>query len=138
MRMQHRFLLGLSLLLAALIPAGAAAQTAPKVSIGSNALLLGTSPFGGGNQLNVPLKVECSGGSGFVSVQVSQQRPPFGTQQGSGGESIPCTGQPDNVIVTVQAFTFPGFDVGQASAAATLSSPFGVAVDERNIHIVAR
>lgn len=138
MKLQHRALLVLSLVLATSVPVGVAvAQTTTRVSIGANALLVGFNPFFGNSQVNVPLKVECGGLTGSVSVFVSQQRPPFGVQTGSGAKNVTCNNQQQDVLVTVSGSGFPGFELGEASASATLFAS-ATDTDERTIHIVAR
>jgi hypothetical protein len=134
----RRFWLAVAMLLAVMIPAGAAAQTSTSVSIGANALLVGLNPFFGQSQINVPLRVQCDGLSGGVSVSVTQQRPPFGPETGFGGKTVTCTGQPEDVVVSVFGPAFPGFEVGSASASATLSAGTESDTDQRTIHIVAR
>jgi hypothetical protein len=136
-RSRYGVLLVLAFLLAVSAPAGVAAQTTTRVTIGSNALLVGQSVFGN-SQVNVPLRVQCDGLSGFVNVQVSQQRPPFGTQIGFGSRNVTCDGSTNDVVVTVFGPAFPGFEVGQAEASATLSAPSGSDIDTATIHIVAR
>src|SRR5438046_863362 len=108
MRLPWRLrLVALSLFLAVL-PAVAVAQATTRVTVGSNALLIGLNPFGQ-SQVNVPVKAECGGISGSVSVQVTQPRAPFGAENGFGGVNVTCDGQAHDYVVSVFGPSFPGF-----------------------------
>jgi len=105
------------LLAAALTPATAAADPAPRttMSISSQAELI--SP----NHVNVYITVQGSGGFGGVDVGVTQATL-FGPANGNGGTPVFCDGQRRTYQVTV----FGGnFTLGEAVATATGGCPSG-------------
>jgi hypothetical protein len=89
-----------------------------------------------GTQLDVGLNVRCTGGSGAVVVNVSQDPPesPFPVSEGSGPQFVECDGSTHSVGVTITGF---GFDAGRASATADLTTGSGGSAHaERSITIV--
>ena len=85
--------------------------------------------------INVGLNVKCQGGSGNVTVDLTQSPPatPSPIAHGDGTQIVVCDGQTHTVAVTVSGF---GFDAGTASATADLTAPTGVAHAQRSINIV--
>jgi hypothetical protein len=74
-----------------------------------------------GTQLDVGLYVRCTGGSGAVTVNVSQSPPetPYPVGVGSGPQIVVCDGNTHSVGVTITGF---GFDAGKAWATADLTT----------------
>jgi uncharacterized protein (DUF2141 family) len=112
------------------VPGSSAAATSTQLSIETNAQYLQN-----GFQIAVQLHATCDGGFGFVQMQVFQAPPEnqFPTQ-GFGGTGVFCDGQQHQVAVTVFAQGAP-FDVGKATAFATLFSSFGQATASKTINI---
>jgi hypothetical protein len=77
-----------------------------------------------GTQVDVGLKVRCSGGSGFVDVWLDQYPPetPAPVGAGTGAMPVVCDGKTRPVGVTVEGALF---DEGRAKATATLIAPSG-------------
>ena len=91
--------------------------------------------------VTVGLKVQCVGaGLGFVSVTVHQDSPPATLPtgaDGAGGTDVVCDGQQRQVAVSVGGD--PGFNLGDASATATLMVDSSIAaIDAKPIKIVLR
>ena len=89
-----------------------------------------------GTQIDVGLRVRCTGGSGTVIVNVSQSPPetPFPVSFGSGPQFVVCDGYTHTVGVTITGF---GFDSGRAWATADLTPGSGAAAHaQRWINIV--
>lgn len=112
--------------------AGASSGTYPanSVSIGAYA------DYGlNGTNLDVDLQVRCTGGSGFVEVQVDQYYPETPNPAGAHGFSTPtavvCDGRTRHVTATIVGVVFDG---GRAKAKAALLSG---ASTERWITILA-
>jgi hypothetical protein len=87
-----------------------------------------------GTQLDVGLRVRCSGGSGFVDVTVEQYPPetPEGAF-GTGAAQVVCDGKTRPVGVTVEGVIY---DEGRAKATATLLAPSGTTKAVKWIRIV--
>jgi hypothetical protein len=77
-----------------------------------------------GTQVDVGLRVRCSGGSGFVDVWLDQYPPetPAPVGAGTGAMPVVCDGTTRPVGVTVEGALF---DEGRAKATATLMAPSG-------------
>ncbi len=88
-----------------------------------------------GTQVDVGLKVRCSGGSGFVDVWLDQYPPetPAPVGMGSGANMVVCDGKERPVGVTVEGLVF---DEGRAKATATLTAPSGSKTTVKWITIV--
>lgn len=88
-----------------------------------------------GTQLDVGLKVRCSGGSGFVDVWVDQYPPetPAPVGAGTGAMPVVCDGKERPVGVTVEGALY---DEGKAKATATLVAPSGTKTTVKWITIV--
>ena len=89
-----------------------------------------------GTQIDVGLRVRCTGGSGNVIVHLSQSQPetPYPAGVGSGPQIVACDGQTHTVGVTLDGF---GFDAGRAWATADLTTAsLGSAHAQRWITIV--
>jgi hypothetical protein len=88
-----------------------------------------------GTQLDVGLKVRCSGGSGVVDVWVDQYPPetPAPVGMGTGGTPVVCDGKERPVGVTVEGALY---DEGRAKATATLLAPSGTKTAVKWITIV--
>jgi hypothetical protein len=74
-----------------------------------------------GTQIDVGLRVRCTGGSGNVIVNLSQSPPetPYPVSAGSGTQIVACDGYTHTVGVTLDGF---GFDAGRAWATADLTT----------------
>jgi hypothetical protein len=77
-----------------------------------------------GTNIDVGLKVRCTGGSGSVIVNVSQSPPetPYPVGASFGPQIVACDGYTHTVGVTTIAF---GFDAGRAWATADLTTASG-------------
>ena len=138
-RMTARIALTAAVISAALLlPSIAAAAPVPiTVALGENAQFI--SPF----QVDVPLTISCSAGSGY-NLDVSLVQPEgFGfTMFGGGNASGQCTGKQQKLSVPVFPFTpTPGFgwSVGDAVAStdACQFASFACSGDTKTIHIRA-
>jgi hypothetical protein len=130
-RLHVLWLLAAALVAVAAFTPAAVAQPAPATTLN----ISGNADFVSSFQINVYVTVQGEGGTGFVSVQVQQARPPFPPQSGSGGTSVICDGQRRTYAVPVFAFTFPGWQLGEAEAFATASCPSGSDTDTQSIRI---
>jgi len=92
------------------IPAAASAETNPtRVSAPSSASWVSQQ------QLNLEFALTCEEGLFYsLSARVLQQQGPFMQVQGSGGTNGQCTGRHQKVAVSVWAFSFPGWQLGDA------------------------
>jgi hypothetical protein len=119
--------------IAVLAPAAAVAQPAPATTLS----ISGQADFVSPNQINVYVVVQGTGGLGSVFVQVQQANPPFATQVGNGSTGVICDGQRRTHAVSVFGFfSFPGWQLGNAEAAATAFCPTsGSDFDTRSIRI---
>jgi hypothetical protein len=88
-----------------------------------------------GTQLDVGLKVRCTGGSGLVDVWVDQYPPetPAPVGMGTGAMPVVCDGRERPVGVTVEGALY---DEGKAKATATLLAPSGTKTAVKWITIV--
>ena len=88
-----------------------------------------------GTQVDVGLKVRCSGGSGVVDVWLDQYPPetPAPVGMGSGAMPVVCDGKERPVGVTVEGALY---DEGRAKATATLVAPSGTKTTVKWITIV--
>jgi hypothetical protein len=87
-------------------------------------------------QIIVYVTVRGEGGVGFVSVNVVQARPPLGANFGFGSTNLICDGHPRTYAVTVFGSFFPGWQLGEAEAAANAFCPTsGSDFDTRTIRI---
>jgi hypothetical protein len=113
----------------ALVPAGVAQAQTADVAIEPNAQYDIEGAI-----LHVEVKATCTGGTGLVTVQVTQSPPetPYPVAFGSGPNSVVCDGQTHETGVTIFG---EGFDAGKALATATLTAPSGTDTDERIIDI---
>ena len=113
-----RLALVLSALAPLAVPATASADPTPtRVAISQNAYFLTEG------LINVQLTLSCTPGWGyFADVQVIQPRPGFGQAFGNGFVNGLCTGQHQKVAVSVRAFSFPGWQLGNAVASVNACS----------------
>jgi hypothetical protein len=125
----------LGLALALVTGAGSPAATGSSVSIAPKAYVYDVGIF-----VEVELTFTCSGGAGNVDVTVTQTAAQSSNGQGATGstfalaESSNCDGSPHKLSVSV----FGGlFDIGKATASATLTAPSGIATATRTISIVS-
>src|SRR4051812_32316221 len=113
------------LALAFFIGAASAANTssinlAPKAQFTSGAI----------KAIAVQATVDCTGGTGMLTVSVTQSpsQSNAGTPaSGSGSSSVKCDGQPHKIAVAIVS----NFNLGSATATATLAAPSGPASDTR-------
>jgi hypothetical protein len=91
-----------------------------------------------GTNLDIDLQVRCTGGSGFVDVQVDQYYPetpnPLGAHGFSPPTAVVCDGQTRLVSVTIVGTLYDG---GKAKAIATLVAPSGTTTAKKTITIIA-
>jgi hypothetical protein len=124
----------LGLALALVTGAGSPAATGSSVSIAPKASVYDVGIF-----VEIQLTFTCSGGFGSVDVTVTQtaaQSSNGTAATGSSflGETANCDGSPHKLNVSV----FGGlFDIGKATASATLTAPSGIATTTRTISIVS-
>jgi hypothetical protein len=88
--------------------------------------------------VSVALHVTCEGSPtpGIVDVTVEQNPPETqSTTIGTGEQVVVCDGNQHDVAVTVTGGSFSGFDIGKATATATLVAPSGTDTDSREIII---
>jgi hypothetical protein len=122
------------LALALVTGAGSPAATGSSVSIAPKAYVYDVGIF-----VETELTFTCSGGSGSVEVTVTQTAAQSSNGQGASGTSFVgeltnCDGTPHKLNVSV----FGGlFDIGKATASATLIAPSGTATATRTISIVS-
>src|SRR5260221_13846365 len=88
--------------------------------------------------INVQVDVKCSGGTGTVTVSVTQTAAQSSNgvgDSGTGVGKVNCNGNEQKLAVTV-----PGsgglWNLGSATAQASLTAPSGPAFDEKTINIV--
>jgi hypothetical protein len=105
----------------------AAALAAPARAAATQVTLDGQAGLDAG-QVQVGFTATCTGGSGTVTVRLTQ-----GAVRGTGSTLAACDGQPHTGAVTVVG----AFQLGAATARATLASPGGSDTDSRQIQIVA-
>ena len=121
---------------AALVPSVAGAtggSTPPANSI----TISSVADFGlNGTNLDIDLQVRCTGGTGFVEVQVDQAYPetpnPLGAHGFSPPTAVVCDGKSRLVTATIVGILFDG---GKAKASATLN--LGAASAQKWITIIA-
>src|SRR5437763_7319734 len=115
----------------AAVQAGYGTSGPTTVKISQNAKFI--SPF----QINVEVTLSCSVGVPY-SVNVSVQQPQgFGVVgTGSGFTSGQCTGKQQKLVVPVYSFSFTGWQLGNAVAAATACTDTCVS-DTKQIRIVS-
>jgi hypothetical protein len=91
-----------------------------------------------GTNLDIDLQVRCTGGSGFVEVQVDQYYPetpnPLGAHGFSPPTAVVCDGVSRHVTATIVGTLYDG---GKAKAIATLVAPSGTTTAKKTITIVA-
>lgn len=107
--------------LAVLTPAAAVAQFPPSQQ--TTLSISGHADYISQGQINVYVTVKGEGGTGFVSVNVVQARPPFGANFGMGSTNLICDGQRRTYAVSVFGGFFPGWQLGQAEASANAFCP---------------
>ncbi len=88
--------------------------------------------------INVQVDVKCSGGTGTVTVSVTQTAAQSSNgvgDSGTGVGKVNCNGNEQKLAVTI-----PGsgglWNLGSATAQASLTAPSGPAFDEKTINIV--
>jgi hypothetical protein len=111
--MRHvRAIVALVAVAALTVPAAASADTNPtRVSPASTASWI--SP----QQINLEVAVTCDEGLFFgLSARVLQQQGPFMQVLGSGFTNGQCTGRRQKVALSIWAFQFPGWQLGDAIA----------------------
>jgi hypothetical protein len=117
---------------AVLTPAAAVAQPAQQTTLS----IAGQADYISQNQINVYVTVVGTGGTGFVSVQVQQARPPFPPMSGGGSTSTICDGRHRTYAVSVFGFGgFPGWQLGDAEASAFATCPSGSDFATKSIRI---
>jgi hypothetical protein len=101
------------------------APSGPAVAFSSGGLFLDVqveSPaqvVARGAAVDVTLEVTCNSPEAFVQVTVTQ-RSGSGVAQGSGSESVGCTGSGQQVVIRVQTFGAKVFKQGTAVASASI------------------
>ena len=128
----------LGLALALVTGAGSPAATGSSVSIAPKAYV-----YDFGFLLETQLTIQCTGGPGSVAMTVTQSAAQSSNGQGASGsaitffESANCDGSPHKLDVTVIDRSSGKFDIGKATASATLTAPSGTATATRTIDIVS-
>ena len=107
-----RILSALAAVAALAVPAGALAAPDPtRASLASQATYV--SP----GLINLEVRLSCSAGLGYsVFANALQQEGSFVRTWGDGSTSGMCTGQTQKIAVSVFAFSFPGWQLGDALA----------------------
>ena len=124
---------------ASLLLPGAASAAPNPITVANGEKAQFISPF----QINVPLTLACTAGSGYsLSVSVVQPQGFQFTLFGGGNASGQCTGQQQKLAVPAFPFTpFPGFGWTLGDAVATVDAcqfaPFACNGDTKAIHIVS-
>lgn len=128
---QIRVIVVLAVAAALAAPAAASAASNPtRVSIPS------TADYVSPQQINLEVALQCEEGL-FYSLfgRVLQQQGNFTQVFGDGGTSGPCTGRHQKVALSVYAFSFPGWQLGDALASISVCA-FTCEQDARSIRIV--
>jgi hypothetical protein len=115
--------------------AGATGGTTPTNSV----TISSYADFGlNGTNLDIDLQVRCTGGTGFVEVQVDQYYPetpnPLGAHGFSPPTAVVCDGRSRHVTATIVGILYDG---GKAKASATLIAPSGTKTAQKWITILA-
>jgi hypothetical protein len=113
------------------LPAVASADSPPtSVKLSENAVYVWA------NQINVPVTVSCTAGSGYwVNVNVVQPQSWGFTMFGGGSAGGQCTGQQQKIVVPVYSFNYyGGWILGDASATAEACT-WACASDTKQIHV---
>jgi hypothetical protein len=110
--MRYVRLIGLVAAAALALPAAASADTNP-----TRASLSSTANWVSQQQINLEVSVTCEEGLFYsISASVLQQQGAFTQVFGNGFTNGPCTGRHQRVALSIFAFSFPGWQLGDALA----------------------
>lgn len=114
----------------------AAPVAASAASNPTRASIPSTADYVSPQQINLEVALQCDEGL-FYSLygRVLQQQGSFTQLFGDGGTSGPCTGRHQKVALSVYAFSFPGWQLGDALASISVCA-FTCEQDARSIRIV--
>jgi hypothetical protein len=129
----------LGLVLGLVTTSGARAATSTSVNIAPKAYVSEV-----GFRLDTELTIQCTGGAGSVTVTVTQTPAQSSSGVGASGTNFAgfppakCDGSPHKLAVTVLPLFGGFYNVGKASASATLAAPSGTVSDARTIQIIVK
>jgi hypothetical protein len=129
-------LVTVAMVVAVLIPgiAVAAQAASSEIQLERQATLVGGVAT---DEIIVEFTYRYFGQGGNVTANASQTQPaPFGTVEGTGTPApVTCDGQHHHDGITVFTSSFPGWQVGPATAAVSIAAQSGTAVDSGIIRI---